>query len=188
MKVLNIFWGWYEKHKTLNLGIAAFLFTLQLAHLIWLFGDVIYFGLFGKKLFNLHEQSGEQTNLLSPESIMLVVDYLEIPAIISTSLVYLNEIRHNFNTRSLIFFLFINSQWLHLFWITDEFVIDVLSGIETETVLPLWLAWVAILIDYMELPVIVDTLKKFFRSLKNEGVTAALEKLQEDKQSESSKN
>src|SRR5690606_32918104 len=93
MQIFNNFWKWYEKHKTLNLGIAAFLFTLQIVHLIWLFGDVVYFKLTGTKLFNLHNQESEAVNLFSPENLILVVDYLEIPAIISTSLVYIHELR-----------------------------------------------------------------------------------------------
>lgn len=166
------FWKWYEKNKTFNLGLAAFLFTLQVVHLIWLAGDVVIYRLTGEQVFGL-----ESHDLSS--ALILIVDYLEIPAIISTSLVYVNELRKTFNYKSLMFLLFINSQWLHLFWITDEFVVDAFTGSQTGTILPFWLAWVAILIDYLELPVIADTLKKFFTSLRREGLAPAFEKLKE---------
>ena len=56
--------------------------------------------------------------------------------------------------------MFLNSQWLHIFWITDEYVSAELAGAGAASALPGWLAWVAILIDYLELPVIYDTLKR----------------------------
>lgn len=185
--MLKNFWEWYERNKTLNLGIAAFLFTLQIIHLIWLFGDVVYFRLTGGKIFNLDSHEGG-TNSFA-ETAILLVDYLEIPAIITTSLVYINELRPRKALRAtgqakvyyknFLLLLFINSQWLHLFWITDEFVVDMFSGKETSTHLPFLLAWTAIMIDYLELPVIYDTLKKFFIELKKGDVTSALEKLKD---------
>lgn len=164
------FWDWYEKHKTLNLGIAAFLFTLQIAHLYWLTTHVGFLKLFGQSFFNP-----------SPflESILLFVDYLEIPAIIATSLVYINQLRVKFNYKSLWFLFFINSQWLHMLWVTDEFVLERFTD-HTTTMLPIGLAWLAILIDYLELPVIIDTLKQFYKSLKEEGVEKAFESLKEN--------
>jgi hypothetical protein len=45
--------------------------------------------------------------------------------------------------------------------------------------LPIWLAWIAILIDYLELPVIYDTLKKFYQSLRKERLSPALEELRD---------
>lgn len=78
------------------------------------------------------------------------------------------------------FLFFINSQWLHIYWITDEFVLEHITRHVGPSILPVWLAWVAILIDYLELPVIVDTLRKFFASLKKEGITTALEELKEE--------
>src|SRR3989344_759149 len=53
----------------------------------------------------------------------------------------------------------LNSQWLHIFWITDEFVIQYLAGSDIGF-LPFWLAWLAIFIDYLELPVMYDTIKR----------------------------
>jgi hypothetical protein len=55
---------------------------------------------------------------------------------------------------------FLNSQWLHIFWITDQYVSNELAGRAAVSSLPAWLAWVAILIDYLELPVIYDTFRR----------------------------
>ena len=169
--LLRNFWKWYERHTTLNTGIASGLFTIQLVHLYWLTTAVVFLRLFGKAFFTP-----------SPiyEFIITLVDYAEIPAIITTSILYLNELRKNFNTRSLWFLFFINSQWLHIYWITDEFVLEHFTRHVGPSILPVWLAWVAIFIDYLELPVIYDTLKKFFHSLSEDGLTSALEELKEE--------
>ncbi|MES4787698.1 MAG: hypothetical protein C4294_19945 [Nitrospiraceae bacterium] len=93
------------------------------------------------------------------------MDYTEIPALISVSLVYINELRKRFHWGSALYLLFLNSQWLHIFWITDEFVVVEFTGTGHGTALPLWLAWIAILIDYLELPVIVSTIAKLITAL-----------------------
>ena len=137
------------------MGIAAGLFVWQLFHLIWLGGDVILGRLFGTEFFALDGFW---------EHFIIFIDYTEIPAIISVSLLYIHDLRKGFNHKSFWYLIFLNSQWLHLFWITDEFVInqfrDTVGGI-----LPVWLAWIAIGIDYLELPVIYDTIKRLITSL-----------------------
>jgi len=145
------FWSWYERHYTLNITIATALFVLQLFHLYWLSTHVVALRLFDESLFS---PGG------ALELVILAIDYTEIPALISVSLVYVNELRRGFDARSVLFLVFLNSQWLHIFWITDEFVLNDLSGQAAATSLPGWLAWVAILIDYLELPVIYDTLRR----------------------------
>ena len=60
--------------------------------------------------------------------------------------------------------LLLNSQWIHLFWITDEVLVAQFTG-TIPVLIPIWLSWVAIGIDYLELPVMYDTIKKFFQSL-----------------------
>lgn len=152
-KYINRFWNWYEERLHINIGIAAFLFSWQLAHLFWLTTDVVFERLLSVTVLNL---SGIW------EFLIITADYTEIPAIIAVSLVYVNELRKGRDTsKSLLFLILLNSQWLHLFWITDEFIIDKFRD-TADTILPLWLAWIAISIDYLELPVIYDTLKKFF--------------------------
>lgn len=149
------FFDWYERHYLLNVGIASTLFVWQLVHLTWLLFFVVWERLFGYSLVNFN---GFWNFLI------IVVDYTEIPALILTSILYLNDLRKKFSLRSIGFLFLLNIQWLHLFWITDEFVISQFRG-TGQTVSPIWLAWVAILIDYLELPVIFDTLKRFFKLL-----------------------
>lgn len=115
------------------------------------------------------------------ESALLLVDYTEIPALITTSLVYINEIRvRGYNFKSVLYLFFLNSQFLHIFWITDEFIEARFTGGPEVTVLPIWLAFVAIAIDYLELPVIFETIKKFLDSLKKGDIKSAGKAFKED--------
>jgi len=154
-KIITSFFSWYERNYTLNLGVASFLFIWQLVHLYWLTTHVVFLRLFGVSFFDL---AGIWQYLI------IVVDYTEIPALISTSFVYIFGLTKKFSWKNILFLIFLNSQWLHLFWITDEFVIEQFTGSSTQ-ILPIWLGWFAIFIDYLELPVIYDTTKKFFASL-----------------------
>lgn len=167
----NKFWDWYNQYYLLNLSLAAFLFTLQLIHLYWLSADVVATRLINQSYFSL---SGIWYLFI------LVVDYTEIPALITTSLVYINELNKKFNWKSVLFLIFLNTQWIHIFWITDEFVIDQFIGTNPSTILPLWLAWVAIVIDYLELPVIFDTIKKLILAIKDRNLKELKQAFKED--------
>ena len=150
---IRSFWKWYERNYTVNVSIAAALFLLQLIHLGWLTADPLWGKLFGDPLLAIDRP------FTWP---LLVVDYTEIPALITVSLVYLNEIRQDgLAWKPVSYLLFLNSQWLHIFWITDEFVVASNEG-DAAVGLPTWLAYIALLIDYLELPVIFDTVKKMF--------------------------
>ena len=48
------------------------------------------------------------------------------------------------------------------------------TGAGGASSLPSWLAWIAILIDYLELPVIADTLKKFVVAVRTRRVRGLL--------------
>ena len=135
--------------------MAAFLFIWQLIHLYWLTVHVVFLNLFNISLLHLEEIW---------EFLIVIVDYTEIPALISTSFVYIFGLTKKFSWKNILFLILINSQWLHLFWITDEFVIEQFTGSSAQ-ILPIWLAWFAIFIDYLELPIIYDTTKRFFVSL-----------------------
>ena len=160
-RAIRAFFDWYERHYLLNVSVAAGLFLLQLVHLYWLSTDVVAQRLTGESWF-------------SPSGFLryaiLIVDYTEIPALVGVSLVYINDLRKGFNLRSALYLLFLNSQWLHIFWITDEFVLGEFTGEGGSSGIPAWLAWVAILIDYLELPVIVDTIRKFLSSVRDNRV------------------
>lgn len=155
---INKFWRWYERHLTLNTAIAAGLFLLQIVHLYWLFTDIILLRLTGKSWFY-------DSDVL--KTVIAVVDYTEIPAIISTSLLYINLMRKKFKLRYLLFFAFINSQWIHLFWLTDEVVVATFTQ-RAIVGIPVLLSWIAILIDYLELPVIADTSRRLIQALRQQ--------------------
>jgi hypothetical protein len=152
----NRFWRWYERHYLLNVTIASGLFVLQLVHLYWLGADPIASRLVGESYF--HASGALQYAIF-------FVDYTEIPALMAVSLVYINELRSGRSWRPLLYLLFLNSQWLHIFWITDAYVSNELAGRAAASSLPGWLAWVAILIDYLEVPVIVDTFRRAARAI-----------------------
>jgi len=149
---LRDFFDWYERHYRLNVTIAGALFALQLVHLAWLTLDPVAARATGEPIYDLDGPA---------RWLIVLVDYTEIPALLSVSLVYVNELRRRFSWGSVAYLAFLNSQWLHLFWITDEFVV---SSSAEGTSLPGWVAWIAIVIDYLELPVIVDTLRKLVAS------------------------
>ena len=155
MRIVQKFWVWYERHYTLNVALASSLFLIQLVHLYWMATNVVALRLFGQSYFHV-----------TPfwRIVIALVDYTEIPAIIATSLLYIHEIIREFSWKSLGLLLFINSQWLHLFWITDEIIIAQFTG-QIPILLPAWLLWIAILIDYLELPVIYDILRRFGRRI-----------------------
>lgn len=91
-----------------------------------------------------------------------MADYLEVPTLVSASLLYVNELRKGFTWRAVGYLLMLNTQWIHIYWITDEVVVKYFAG----DVPPEWnvfLAWVAILIDFLEVPVILDTLRRVWR-------------------------
>ncbi|MBM3679001.1 MAG: hypothetical protein FJW96_14155 [Actinobacteria bacterium] len=151
---LERFWAWYERNYALNVTVAAVLFALQLVHLVWLTFDPLWARVFDHPAFEIEKPWSWP---------LLLVDYTEIPALLTVSLVYVNEVRKGGRLKPIAYLLFLNSQWLHIFWITDEFVVE--SG-EGATSLPAGLAYVAILIDYLELPVIVDTFRKTAAALR----------------------
>jgi len=156
MGFLRILKGNYQRNYTLYSGITTGLFLLQLVHLFWLTTHVVTYKLFGTHFFNPNDFW---------QFIIILVDYTEIPAIISTSILYLHSLSQKFNKKDFILLLLLNSQWLHIFWISDEFVETIFFSTAAVTILPAWLAWVAIMIDYLELPVMYDTTKKFIKSL-----------------------
>ncbi|MBI2246956.1 MAG: VIT1/CCC1 transporter family protein [Armatimonadetes bacterium] len=150
------FWRWYERYYLLNLSVATVLFLLQAFHLYWLFTDVILERLLGQSYFLFPRE-------LWP--IYVLIDYTEIPAIITTSAVYLHSLGKRNTLQAWLALFALNIQWLHLFWITDEIVVENLRGAALVG-LPAWLAWIAILIDYLEVPVMVDTVRRLIREIR----------------------
>ncbi|MSU54294.1 MAG: hypothetical protein EXS48_00440 [Candidatus Staskawiczbacteria bacterium] len=156
MTIVKRFFDWYNSNYDFHLRLATLLFSLQVVHLVWLTCNVVLFKLFGISVF-------------PPELNWLIaaVDYTEIPALITVSLVYINDIFLGKGTRkACLYLLLLNSQWLHMLWITDEIVLENFTG-QALVAIPVWLAWIAISIDYLELPVMYDTILRTLRLKKN---------------------
>lgn len=157
MNYIDKFWDWYKRHYLFTLSVTTFLFLLQLFHLYWLFTDVVLKRLTGHSFFIFPPFWGALSTIL---------DYTEIPALISTSLIYIHLLREKFESKNLWFLFFLNIQWLHLFWITDQIVVERLGFSQGYLHWSTIVAWVAILIDYAELPVMYDTTKQTAIALK----------------------
>lgn len=156
-RLWNSFWRWYEKTYVVNITVALVLFLLQIFHLIWLFSEVVWYKLFGHSLFKL---------IGIFKLIIVLVDYTEIPALISVSLIYINELRRGKNLKDFLYLSFLLIQLLHIFWITDEYVLETLKITpERSSIITGFLAWIAILIDYLEIPVMVNVLNRFIKAL-----------------------
>lgn len=153
--IIRKFWKWYQENIFTNQIVIATLFLWQVMHLYWLSTHVVADKLLGYPLFSPSELY---------QFLLIIADYFEIPALISGTIFYVYELNKGNFRRSVLFLVLINSQWLHLLWITDEFVLEKFKH-EIETGLPLWLAWAAILIDYLELPVIYDATKRVAKSV-----------------------
>lgn len=153
--MIQKFWAWYERHYKINTAISSALFSLQLVHLFWLTTAVIIPHIFGISLFP------ETSPLIT--FLLVVVDYTEIPALITTSLVFIRLNRKERKFKNLLYLFFLNIQFIHIFWITDEIVLDIFSSQSGLNWHP-WLAWIAIGIDYLEVPVIFETIRETLRN------------------------
>lgn len=163
--MLNAFWRWYERHYALNALLTAGLFGLQLIHLYWLTTEVVAHRLFGRGFFGLEGGIFE--------TILVLVDFTEIPALILTSIFYMNALRQHGRFRDALYLFFLNTQWLHIFWITDEVVVNLWHKQGVGDTWPSLLAWLAILIDYLELPVIFEVMREAIKTRSMQPILAA---------------
>ncbi|MDP4000445.1 MAG: hypothetical protein Q8Q11_03425 [bacterium] len=161
---------WYDRHYQLAVTVSALLFLTQLVHLYWLSAHVV-----------AHRLVGASYWLLDPfwSAALSAADYLEIPAIITTSILYVVILRRKFSWKRLLILIGINLQWLHMYWITDEIVLSSLGLGEAGTTMPAWLAWIAIGIDYLELPAIFDTTREAIREFRKRGLRGVRQALKE---------
>jgi hypothetical protein len=149
------FIDFYRHYETLSLKITFILISLQLLHLYWLTTDVVLQKIFGQSFFLVPK------NLLP---LFVVIDYIEIPALVSGIIFYIYSIRsgEEGSKRSYLFLGMLGVQVIHIFWITDDVVYS--SFFKSSFVeIPSLLAWIAILIDYLELPVIGDLFYKIIK-------------------------
>jgi hypothetical protein len=150
-KILD-FW---TKYESLNLKITFILISLQILHLYWLTADVVLQRVAGESYLGL-------PRILLP--LFIIVDYVEIPALVSGITFYLFSIfkRKSHSRKNVVFLLLLAIQVVHIFWITDEVVYE--SLLDNDLVIfPVYAAWTAILIDYLEIPVMVDLFYKTFK-------------------------
>ena len=164
---MNKFWTLYERKYNLALYVTTVLFLIQLVHLYWMTTDVVMFRLFGRMFWDVSDFW---------QLLIALADYTEIPAIITASIFYIHKMRphpdfvsaspggRGKKWRSMLMIIFVNTQWLHLFWITDEIIYAQFTG-SALVYLPIWLSWTAIAIDYLELPVMFDTVRESIKSL-----------------------
>jgi hypothetical protein len=151
---LVIFW---HKYEHLNLKIAFVLISLQLIHLYWLTADVVI-----KRLMQDESAGLSQTGLLF--LFFIIIDYIEIPGLVAGLTYYGLSLYKDARKRSknFLFFTLLAVQVFHIFWITDEVVYETFFGSSAAVELPYLAAWAAILVDYLELPVIADL---FYRTI-----------------------
>jgi hypothetical protein len=150
--------GFWHRYENLNLKIAFVLISLQLIHLYWLTADVVIQRLTGESILGV--QQGSPLFIF-----FIIIDYVEIPALIAGLTYYaLGIYNHEKNSaKNILLLAMLAIQVFHIFWITDEVVYDSFFGAPSGAVeIPYYAVWVAILIDYLELPVIVDL---FYRTV-----------------------
>ena len=151
----------YLRYQNISLKISFILISLQLLHLYWLTTDVVIYRLTGIDYF-----VGPSDFIL----LFVIIDYIEIPALVSGIIYYLFDIifdkkEKEKRIKNTILLVLLSIQSIHIFWITDEVVYSTFVGSDL-IYMPEYFAWIAILIDYLELPVIYDLLKRIVRKEK----------------------
>src|ERR687896_236110 len=147
--------GFWQRYENLNLKIAFVLISLQLIHLYWLSSDVVIQRITGESILGVPHGS----------PLFIFIDYVEIPALVAGLTYYaLSIYKHEKGSaRNALLLSMLAIQVFHIFWITDDVVYDTFFGSASGLVeIPYYAAWIAILIDYLELPVIVDL---FYRTI-----------------------
>ena len=145
----------WQRYENLSLKIAFVLISLQLVHLYWLTADVVVKRITGESALGL-----QLNGLLL--AFFIVIDYIEIPALAAGLTYYaLSLYRHQkSSTKNALLLAMLAVQVFHIFWITDEVVYEAFFGSSNAVEIPYYAAWIAILIDYLELPVIGDLFYK----------------------------
>jgi hypothetical protein len=150
--------GFWRTYENLSLKIAFVLISLQLIHLYWLTADVVIQRITGESMLGVPHGS--------PLFIFfIIIDYIEIPALVAGLTYYaLSIYKHEKGSvKNALLLSMLAIQVFHIFWITDEVVYESFFGSPSSAVeIPYYAAWVAILIDYLELPVIADL---FYRTI-----------------------
>lgn len=134
--------NFYERYENLGIKITFVLVSLQVIHLFWLTTFVI---------FDAPELTGNV-----PPIVFVLIDYLEIPALISGLVFYLLALADSQGrTKNLLLLGLLLIQFVHIFWVTDTFVYMAFNFNQY-----VYLAWFAVAVDFLELPVIYDLYKR----------------------------
>src|ERR671925_1278141 len=147
--------GFWHRYENVNLKIAFVLISLQLVHLYWLTADVVIQRITGESILVVPQGS--------PLFIFfIIIDYIEIPALVAGLTYYALTIYNHEkgSAKNALLLAMLAIQVFHIFWITDDVVYNTFFGSSSAVEIPYYAAWVAILIDYLELPVIADLFYK----------------------------
>ncbi len=153
-KIINF----YLRYQNINLKISFILISLQILHLYWLTTDVVIYRLTGIDYF---------IELSDFILLFIIIDYIEIPALVSGIIYYFFALIYDKKEKekrikNTVLLILLAIQSIHIFWITDEIVYSTFVGSDL-IYMPEYFAWIAILIDYLELPVIYDLLKRIVK-------------------------
>ena len=156
--MFNKFINFYLRYQNINLKISFILISLQLLHLYWLTTDVVIYRLTGIDYF---------IELSDFILLFIIIDYIEIPALVSGIIYYFFALIYDKKEKekrikNTVLLILLAIQSIHIFWITDEIVYSTFVGSDL-IYMPEYFAWIAILIDYLELPVIYDLLKRIVK-------------------------
>ena len=155
------FINFYLRYQNINLKISFILISLQLLHLYWLTTDVVIYRLIGIDYF---------VGLSDFILLFIIIDYIEIPALVSGIIYYFFALIYDKKEKekrikNTVLLILLAIQSIHIFWITDDVVYTTFVGSDL-IYMPEYFAWIAILIDYLELPVIYDLLKRIIKKEK----------------------
>jgi hypothetical protein len=150
--------NFYLRYQNINLKISFILISLQILHLYWLTTDVVIYRLTGIDYF---------IELSDFILLFIIIDYIEIPALVSGIIYYFFALIYDKREKekrikNTVLLILLAIQSIHIFWITDEVVYSTFVGSDL-IYMPEYFAWIAILIDYLELPVIYDLLKRIIK-------------------------
>ena len=132
--------------KDFLLKISFILISLQIIHLAWLTCNVTL------PLFNYHYLMFNDGSIL-----FVLIDYIEIPSLIIASSSYIFLILNGEKRiKNSIFTSLLLLQFIHILYLTDQFIVDYLHE------LPLIVVFFVVLIDYSELSIVWDLGKRIF--------------------------
>ena len=131
----------YTKWENLGLKVTFVLVSLQVVHLFWLTTFVVF--------------NDPSLTLYIPPVLFVVIDYIEIPALVSGIVYYSLSFASGRSKKDILFISLLLVQGVHILWITDAFIYMSFKFNQMT-----WLAWIAVFIDYLELAVVWDLWKR----------------------------